>query len=207
MSGGLGMAARMSDEAGSPGSAVAPERREGERSEPSRSGGATAGARRGFAVADEAEKSDMPGYGPGADLALEANVAPDFSPPSSEVKPRPRRRRFTAAYKSEILRRADACRVPGEIGALLRKEGLYTSHLSVWRQQREAGTLRALSPKRRGRKPAPANPLASRVAELERDNRRLQARLRKAETIIDVQKKVSELLGIPLSAPSLDEND
>jgi transposase-like protein len=106
-----------------------------------------------------------------------------------------RRRRFSAAYKLEVLQEADACSEPGEIGALLRREGLYSSLLSKWRQQREEGTLEGLRPKKRGRKARPRNPLARRVAELERDNERLRKKLEQAETIIDVQKKLSRILG------------
>ena len=107
-----------------------------------------------------------------------------------------RRRRFSATYKLEILQEADACSEPGEIGALLRREGLYSSHLSKWRQQREEGALEGLKPKKRGRKARPRNPLTRRVAELERDNERLRRKLEQAETIIEVQKKLSRILGM-----------
>jgi transposase-like protein len=118
--------------------------------------------------------------------------------PDSEVSAYPSRRRFTAAYKLEVLRQADACRKSGEVGALLRREGLYSSHLSAWRLQREQGGLREFGGRKRGRRPQPPNPLAARVAELEREKRKLQRRLHRAETIIDIQKKTSALLGIPL---------
>jgi len=116
------------------------------------------------------------------------------SDPDPEVPEKARRRRFTAKYKLHILAKASECSKPGEIGELLRKEGLYSSHLSKWRQQREAGALAALTPKKRGRKPLPVDPQAKRVAELERENTRLRQKLEKAETIIDVQKKLSRLL-------------
>jgi len=116
-----------------------------------------------------------------------------------EVPEKARRRRFTAEYKLRVLQEADACSEPGETGALLRREGLYSSHLVVWRRQRAEGTLQGLSPRKRGRKPQPTNPLAKKVAELERENRGLKRRLKQAETIIDVQKKVSQILGVPLS--------
>jgi transposase len=119
------------------------------------------------------------------------------SRPDPEVTEKPQRRRFTAEYKVRILRDADACAEPGEIGALLRREGLYSSHLTEWRRQREQGALAGLAPKPRGRRGAPPHPLARRVSELERENTRLQRRLQQAEAIIEVQKKVSELLGIP----------
>ena len=97
----------------------------------------------------------------------------------------------------EILRQADAALStgePGAVGALLRREGLYTSHLANWRAQRETGELAALEPKKRG--PAPTqNPLADEVARLQRENTKLQEKLRKAEIVIDVQKKVAALLG------------
>ncbi len=116
-----------------------------------------------------------------------------------EVPEKARRRRFTAEYKLRVLQEADACNEPGEIGAVLRREGLYSSHLVVWRRQRAEGTLQGLRPRKRGRKPQPRNPLAKKVAELERENKRLERRLKQAEIIIDVQKKVSQILGVPLS--------
>jgi len=118
--------------------------------------------------------------------------------PGPEVSARPSRRRFAGAYKLEILQQAGACKEPGEVGALLRREGLYSSHLSAWRRQRDRGALRELSARKRGRRPEPPNPLAARVAELEREKRKLERRLHRAETIIEIQKKTSELLGIPL---------
>ena len=124
-----------------------------------------------------------------------------------EVPARPRRRTYTAEYKLKVLKKADACKEPGQLGALLRREGLYHSNLITWRRQAEDGTLKALSPKKRGRKAQPPNPLASRVAELERENRKLKKEMKKAETIIEFQKKVSELLGIPLSEANDDELD
>ena len=114
--------------------------------------------------------------------------------PDPEVPAKARRRQFSAKYKLEILEEADGCSKPGEIGALLRREGLHSSLLSNWREQREAGALEGLSPKRRGRKPRPVDPQARRVAELEREVARLQEDLVKARTIIDVQKKLSQLL-------------
>jgi transposase-like protein len=127
------------------------------------------------------------------------------SRPDPEVAEKPQRRRFTAEYKVRILREADAGAEPGAIGALLRREGLYSSHLTEWRRQREQGALAGLAPKKRGRRGAPPHPLARRVSELERENTRLQRRLQQAEAIIEVQKKVSELLGIPLNPPGSDE--
>lgn len=114
-------------------------------------------------------------------------------PEVSEVKPR---RKFTAAYKLRILQEADRCIQPGQLGALLRREGLYSSNLATWRDQREKGILKSLNPQKRGRKGKPINPSAGRIAQLEKENVRLKKQLRKAEIIIDTQKKISEILGI-----------
>jgi transposase len=124
-----------------------------------------------------------------------------------EVPERPVRRRFSAEYKLHILRQADACDASGQLGELLRREGLYSSHLSTWRQQREQGTLNALTPKKRGRKPRDNDPLIEENKRLQRVNQRLVERLRQAEVIIDVQKKVAEILGIPLQSPEPGERD
>ncbi|MBM3299507.1 MAG: transposase [Deltaproteobacteria bacterium] len=96
----------------------------------------------------------------------------------------------------DVLRKADACTQPGELGALLRREGLYSSNLTTWRRQRDQGVLDAMSPKKRGRKKIGKNPLAKEVANLQRENERLRLKLKKAETIIEFQKKISEMLGI-----------
>ena len=116
--------------------------------------------------------------------------------PDPEVTDKPKRRRFTVEYKLSLLKKADAYRhQPGKVGALLRREGVYSSTLSQWRRQREEGTLSALKPKRRGRKIQEVNPLAGRVTELEREVQQLQGKLRHgSETIIDVQKKLCELV-------------
>ena len=118
------------------------------------------------------------------------------SAPDPEVPEKRPRRRFTAKYKLRILAEADACTLSGQIGALLRREGLYSSNLTTWHKQRAQGILQAMTPKKRGRKRKQTNPLAKRVAQLENENRRLQEKLKKAETIIEVQKKISEILGI-----------
>ncbi len=109
--------------------------------------------------------------------------------PSLEVLEKPVRRRFTVQYKAKILAEADACTEAGQFGELLRREGLYSSHLTTWRRQRDKGALVGLTPKQRGRKARPKNPLADEVARLQRENQRLQEQLRQAELIIDVQKK------------------
>jgi transposase-like protein len=156
-------------------SLVAPERSAGERSEPARSGGATNGA-----------------------------SAPGVVREDVEVQEKAKRRRFDAQYKLAILAEADAC-PPGGIGALLRREGLYSSHLITWRRQRDAGVLAGLQPKRRGPKPRVLRAESRRIKQLERENEKLRHRLQQAETIIEFQKKVHEILGIPLKDPPLDD--
>jgi transposase len=148
-----------------------PERRDGERSEAARSGGSPTIVRE------------------------TSSAAPD-----PEVAARHARRRFTTHYKLEILRKADACTRPGQLGALLRKEGLYSSLLVTWRRQRENG----LTPKKRGRKGTPVDP---HLKQLEQENRHLTRRLQKAEALLAFQKKVSELLQIPLKPFVSDEDD
>lgn len=117
-----------------------------------------------------------------------------------EVRPRPKRRSFPAAYKRKILAEADAATGSGSIGALLRREGLYSSHLSKWRQERSAGITQGLTPRTRGPKPR-VDASSKEVQRLLRENERLTERLRKAEIIIDVQKKVASLLGRTLATP------
>jgi len=126
--------------------------------------------------------------------------------PSTEVTEKAKRRRFTAKYKKRILREAAACQKHGELGALLRREGLYSSHLSKWRQQAEAGELSGLTPKKRGRKAQSVDPRDTQIAELQRENAALQRRAVRAEALVEVQKKLSELLGIALpTEPPEDE--
>ena len=148
---------------------------------------------------------DMEGARRATEISSSSASADAGPAPDPEVVEKATRRRFSAKYKLEILERADECR-PGEIGALLRREGLYSSHLSIWRRQREAGTLEALGPRKRGRKAKGETAEGRRVATLERENERLRERLAQAETIIEVQKKVSTLLGITLSPPPKDGN-
>ena len=124
-------------------------------------------------------------------------IGTHLSTPDPEVQEKKPRRRFTARYKLRILEEAEACTATGQLGALLRREGLYSSNLTTWRRQRTDGQLQALSPKKRGRKPEHKNPLAERVAQLEKENRRLEHQLKQAQTIIEVQKKISDILGIP----------
>ena len=110
---------------------------------------------------------------------------------------KPLRRRFSPSYKLRVVEEADRCTEPGEVGRLLRREGLYSSHLTTWRKAVRSGWLRALS-KRRGRKPSERNPLEGKVRKLERENTRLEKELEKARLIIDVQGKVAGLLGLSL---------
>ncbi len=119
------------------------------------------------------------------------------APPDAEVVDQPRRRRFSPSYKQRIVEEADRCREPGEVGRLLRREGLYTSHLAAWRKASRTGSLKGLS-KKRGRRPSELNPLKGKVRKLERENARLEKELHKAHLIIDVQGKVAGLLGLSL---------
>jgi transposase-like protein len=157
---------------------VAPEQSEGERSETSRNGGAT------IPVADPAPR--------------DSGVA------NPEVRDKAVRRRFTATYKRRILQEADQCG-SGGIAALLRREGLYSSHLTTWRKLRKTGEIAGLEPRKRGKKPVPRNPLAGEMQRLTRENQRLQKRLHQAETIVAVQKKLCDLLG--LTVPPIEQNE
>lgn len=156
---------------------LALEAREGERSEPERAGGASPA---------------------GGEPVGSRNGTPD-----PEVSDKATRRTYTAKYKLKILREADHCRKPGEIGALLRREGLYSSLLSIWRQQRDGG----LTERKRGRDGAARDKLVAENKRLRRETRRLASKLRQAEVVIDIQKKASELLGIPLNSPEFDEDE
>jgi transposase-like protein len=119
--------------------------------------------------------------------------------------PRAQRRRFTAEYKARIVREAAACREDGEVGALLRREGLYSSHLTAWRKQVRLHGEQGLRSRRRG--PAPRPKPSARERELERETKKLQRRLAQAEAVIEFQKKVHELLGIPLKSPPSEGDD
>ncbi len=116
----------------------------------------------------------------------------------TEVSAKGKRRQFSAEEKRRLLADADGCTKPGELGAFLRREGLYSSHLVTWRRQRENGEIAGLTPKKRGRRAAGVDPRDREIADLKREKARLESRLEKAEAIIDVQKKVSLLLGIEL---------
>jgi transposase-like protein len=117
--------------------------------------------------------------------------------PDPEVPEKKPRRRFTAQYKLRILAEVDACTTPGEIGAILRREGLYYSNIGKWRQQRHNGALKELSPQKRGRKKHEISHQDKRIAELERENSTLTKKLKQAEAIIEIQKKISEIFGTP----------
>ena len=127
--------------------------------------------------------------------------------PEPEVPEKPVRRRFSASYKLQLLQQADACRESGDIGRLLRREGLYFSHLTRWRHQRERGSLDGLTPNKRGRKATKCNSLLPEVQRLRKENEQLMQRLKQAQLIIEVQKKVSLLLAIPPPPHNNSEDD
>ena len=114
-----------------------------------------------------------------------------------QVTAKPKRRTYTAEYKRRILKEADACATPGAVGALLRREGLYSSHLVMWRRARERGELTALAPKKRGRKAMPVDARDRRIADLERQLTEMTGRAERAEALVDAQKKLAALLGRP----------
>ena len=148
--------------------------------------GETEGARRATGV--------FPSAAPAAGVAAGSGGA------ETEVVARAQRRRFTAEYKRRIVREADRCTKPGEIGALLRREGLYASLLTTWRAARERGELEGLSPKKRGPKATPPDPRDKKLAEQEREITRLRKRAERAEALVELQKKVAALLGTPLES-------
>ena len=117
-----------------------------------------------------------------------------------EVAAKAKRRQFTAEYRLRILEEADGCTEPGEVGQLLRREGLYSSHLTAWRKARRNGALRGLASKKRGAKPKARNPLEPKVRQLEAKVEHLEKELHKAHTILDVQEKVAGLLGFSLES-------
>ena len=139
-----------------------------------------------------------------SDEAPSAGARVSLGGPDPEVLAKPKRRRFSAEYQLRIVREADACKAPGEVGALLRREGLYSSLLSAWRRQCDAGALASLRSKKRGPKAKAVDP---RMKRLEREVTQLRRQLEQAETIIEIQKKVAGILGIPLRTSELDEKD
>ena len=114
-----------------------------------------------------------------------------------QVAAKPRRRTYTAEYKRRILKEADACTTPGAIGALLRREGLYSSLLVEWRRARGRGELAALTPKKRGRKPTPVDPRDRKITELERQLAQMAGRAERAEVLVEAPKTLAALLGRP----------
>ena len=124
--------------------------------------------------------------------------------PDPAVEAKPKRRRFTAEYKLRLLREVERAKGPGEVGAILRREGLYSSHLATWRRERDRVAKAGLAARQRGPQARVKDP---RVQQLERENAKLRRRLQRVETMLDIQKKASELLGIPLSPHDSDEND
>jgi transposase len=146
------------------------------------------------------ERSEPERRGGGSSPAS-APVAADPEVSSHRV-----RRKFSAAYKRRILQETDKCSA-GELGAFLRREGLYYSNLTKWRKQRESGELSSLQPKKRGKKPNPDKPLIQENEKLRRENIRLEKRLHQAEVIIEVQKKLCDLLGLTVPPIEQNEND
>ncbi len=130
------------------------------------------------------------------------NGKPALALPDPEVRPKAKHRHFSAEYKKRILEEAEVCTEHGQLGALLRREGLYSSHLTTWRRQRDRSVLEGLAPKKRGPQP---DPLAAENACLQREIERLEARLKRAETIIEFQKKLAQFLGIPLDSSATDD--
>lgn len=127
--------------------------------------------------------------------------------PQPEVPEKATRRTFTAEYKRYVLQQADTCKGSGEVGAFLRREGLYSSHLTSWRRQRERGEIQGLTPKKRGHPRHKAMVPVQEYERVRRENQKLRRRLEQAELIIEIQKKASEMLGIPLRSLTDDEND
>jgi transposase-like protein len=136
-----------------------------------------------------------------------SNDAENNGRPVPEVLEKPQRRRFTAEYKMRIIEEADGCTDIGQVGELLRREGLYASHLSNWRRLRKRGSLASLKEKKRGRKRKQSDAATLELKRLQRENQRLTERLRQAETIIDVQKKVCEMLGIATPQNETDSDE
>lgn len=135
----------------------------------------------------------------GSEGARRATAEPSAGAPrpDPEVVPVARRRRYSAAEKQRILREADQCTQPGEIGALLRREGIYASMLSTWRRQRDQAEQDALRGRKRGPKPDPVRAEVRQILQLQEENERLRAELERAHLVIDVQKKLSAILGLP----------
>ena len=127
--------------------------------------------------------------------------------PDPAVLEKPLRRRFSVEYKMQVLREADHAAAAGQLGVLLRREGLYSSHLTTWRLQRDQGSLAALADKRRGPKPNPDATLLAEIERLKRETQRLAEKLRQAQAVIELQKKLADLLGIPLTTTPSNGSD
>lgn len=145
-------------------------------------------------VMNDEPKASPPAEAPA--VATPATKAPESRAAEAEVTAMPRRRAFTAAFKRQVLTEVDAAlAVGGEVGAVLRRHGLYSSHLAEWRRARDEGALSGLAPRKRGRKAAAKNPLSAEVARLQHENKKLLLRAERAEGLVAVQKKLAELLG------------
>jgi transposase-like protein len=161
-------------------------------------------------VVEKKRVSETAGETEGARRATEVSPAgaparegPAPAAAETEVVAKAQRRRFTAEYKQRIVREADRCTTAGAVGALLRREGLYSSHLTTWRAARDRGALAGLTPKKRGPKAAPPDPRDKQLAEQERETTKWRKRAERAEALVEVQKKVAALLGTPFdSEPS-----
>lgn len=161
-------------------------------------------AARGVELEVAGEAGEAGGMGEEASPASPASASPLRSVPNPEVEPKAQRRRFTADYKLRILAEAESCTRPGEIGALLRREGLYSSVLAKWRALHRQSGEAAFS-RQRGRKADPDTAVREQLRRVERENQRLQRALAQAEAIIEVQKKLSEVLGLSLATSREDE--
>jgi len=159
----------------------------------------------------ETEKQSSPKKAPmqGAHGAtgIGAFLGGQDSIPDPEVPEKKPRRRFTAAYKLRILQEIDNCTESGGIGMILRREGLYSSNLANWRRARDRGLLSAMSPQKRGRKPKEKNPLTAEVAKLQKEKQKLEHKLKRAELIIEAQKKISQILGIQQNLNDIEGDD
>jgi len=144
----------------------------------------------------QAALKEDPMEGANRATGIGASLRDQDSIPDPEVPEKKPRRRFTASYKLRILQEVENCTEPGGVGKILRREGLYSSNLTDWRRARDNGRLDAMSPRKRGRKPKEKNPLAEKVSCLEKENQKLEHKLKRAELIIDAQKKISQILGI-----------
>ena len=151
-----------------------------------------------------AELSPAPGSEGARRASVDTGARGPEGAPDPEVTERAKRRRFTAEYKLRILRKADACKGDGDVGALLRREGLYSSQLTAWRRQQDEIAKAGLKARKRGPKGKVVDP---QVKQLKRENARLKRRLERVELMLTIQKKASEMLGIPLNPPDKDEND